>query len=78
MAICQICSKKTVAGRNVSHSEVRTLRKFKANIQKITFFLSGKKVTMNLCTRCIKRLKKDGKMVKLAEKKVSKKVKKDK
>jgi len=67
-----------VAGRNVSHSEVRTLRKFKANIQKITFLLNGKKTTMTLCTRCIKRLKKNGKMVKTENKKTLKKVKKDK
>jgi len=74
MAKCQICGKKNVIGRRVSHAENRSSRKFGANVQKITFYQGGIKKTMKLCTRCIKRLKKDGKMTKKApEKKKSKK-----
>lgn len=63
---CQNCNKKTRVGRNVSHAENKSSRKFKANVQKITFYtVQGVKKTMTLCTRCIKRMKKDGKMFKI-------------
>jgi len=58
MAECQICTKKSVAGRSVSHSGRRSLRRFKANVQKVTFYQNGVKRTMNLCTKCLKRIKK--------------------
>ena len=72
MAKCQICSKTSIIGRNVSHSEVKTSRQFKANLQKITFFLDGKKKTMTLCAKCIKRLKKDGRLTKIKREKKKK------
>ena len=72
MAKCNICAKKSVSGNNVSHSEVKTKRIFGANLQKATFLLDGKKITMNLCTKCIKRLKKDNRMANLVSKKSKK------
>lgn len=50
MARCIICEKHAVSGNAVSHSQIHTKRKFKANIQKINGIL--------LCTKCIKTLKK--------------------
>lgn len=58
MARCQHCGKKTRSGRNVSHSEKKTPRKFKANIQKVTITVGGLKMKMKLCTSCIKKLRK--------------------
>jgi large subunit ribosomal protein L28 len=66
MAKCQICGKKTRVGWNVSHSHIRTRRKFGANIQKITFAVSGAKKQMKLCTKCIKKIKSDMKERKFA------------
>jgi len=57
MAKCQICGKKTRSGRNKSHSNRKTPRKFKPNIQKTTVTVDGLKIKMKLCASCIKKLK---------------------
>ncbi len=71
--ICENCGKGITFGRQSSHhrgvagkrwkkrAQV-TLRTFKPNIQKVGVLVMGKKVSMKLCTNCIKRFKKDGKM----------------
>lgn len=60
---CQRCYKKPVKGYTVSHAENKTIRKFKPNIQKKTYYTKqGEKVTQYLCTRCIKDLKRKGEM----------------
>lgn len=56
---CSICGKKTRIGRNRSHAQNRSSRKFKANIQKVIVSLGDKKVAGTFCTSCIKRLRKD-------------------
>lgn len=53
MARCMLCDKKSVAGSNVSHSQVHTKRKFKPNLQKVNGFV--------LCTQCLRTLKKESK-----------------
>lgn len=71
--ICDNCEKATVYGRQSTHHRgvagkrwrkraQTTLRTFKPNLQKIGVLVSGKKVQMKLCTNCIKRFKKDGKI----------------
>lgn len=47
-------------GHNVSFSLRRTKRVFKPNLQKKTFEVNGKKVTMILSTQSIRTLKKKG------------------
>lgn len=60
---CQRCGRKTGSGQKVSHAENKTSRKFKPNIQKKTFYnKQGEKVSMKLCTRCIKDMKRKGEM----------------
>ena len=54
MAKCQVCGKGPMSGNNVSFSQRKTKRQFKANIQKATFWEGGKKVRKNICTRCLK------------------------
>ncbi len=76
MAVCDNCGKKSVVGRNVSHAENRTWRKFRANIQKISFISAGSKTTRNLCTKCIKKFRKEGKIVSLRKKEPPEKTKK--
>lgn len=58
-AICEICGKRTAIGRQVSHSGVRTRRAFKANLQTKWFVIDGKRVKRTLCTKCIKRLRRE-------------------
>ncbi|HKB88546.1 MAG TPA: L28 family ribosomal protein [Patescibacteria group bacterium] len=71
--ICDNCGKGMVYGRQSTHhrgvagkrwkkrAQV-TLRTFKPNLQKVSIMLSGVKTQMRLCTDCISRFKKDGKM----------------
>ncbi|MDO8885338.1 50S ribosomal protein L28 [Candidatus Oleimmundimicrobium sp.] len=51
---CEICGKGPLFGKNVSHSHKKTLKKWKANIQKIRIVEDGETKKTNVCTRCIK------------------------
>ena len=55
---CSNCNKGSMYGHRVSHAKNRTNYKFKPNLQKKTVFENGKKLSMKLCTNCIKLLKK--------------------
>ncbi|MBN1668932.1 MAG: 50S ribosomal protein L28 [Anaerolineales bacterium] len=56
MAVCDNCGKKTTFGRNVPWSKKSTRRTFKPNLQKVSVFENGRKVSKTLCTRCIRSL----------------------
>ena len=62
-ARCYICGKKRMVGRQVSHSGVRTPRIFRPNLQWRRVNLGGTLVRIRICTKCLKRLKKDGKLI---------------
>jgi large subunit ribosomal protein L28 len=53
---CAICGKRPVAGNNVSHSKVRTKRRFLPNLQAATITLDGRRVKTRVCTRCLRTL----------------------
>jgi len=68
--ICEKCGKAIVAGRSQRHGRgvagkrwkkraPKTLRLFKPNLQKVMVISDGKKVSMRLCAKCLKRFKKD-------------------
>lgn len=59
-ARCELTGKGKQFGHNVSFSLRRTKRVFKPNLQKKTFTVDGKKVTMVLSTQAIRTLKKKG------------------
>lgn len=52
------CSKGIMMGHRVSHSKRRTNHAFKPNLQKKTFVLDGQKISVRICTNCIKLYKK--------------------
>jgi large subunit ribosomal protein L28 len=56
MAKCERCGKGPGFGNNVSHSQVKTKRQFKPNIQKFMITVDGKTKRMKLCTRCARTL----------------------
>jgi large subunit ribosomal protein L28 len=58
MAKCEICGKTPSFGHSVSHSNVRTKRQWKPNIQKVTVYKDGEPRRMKLCTRCLRNLSK--------------------
>jgi large subunit ribosomal protein L28 len=57
-ARCELTGKGKQFGHNVSFSLRRTNRVFKPNLQKKTFEIDGKKITMTLSTQAIRTLKK--------------------
>jgi len=59
MAKCEICGKTTGFGHNRSFSMRATNRKFKPNLQKISFYKNGVKISQTLCAKCIKSLSKE-------------------
>lgn len=71
--LCENCGKTLTMGRSQRHGRgvagkrwskraPMTSKMFKPNIQKIGMLVGGKKVTRNLCSTCIKRFKKEGKI----------------
>jgi large subunit ribosomal protein L28 len=60
VARCELTGKGKQFGHNVSFSMRRTNRFFKPNLQKKTFEIDGKKITMVLSTQAIRTLRKKG------------------
>ncbi len=52
--VCVVCSKSKATGHKVSHSNVKTKRKWRPNIQRIKIMLNGSPRRVNVCSRCIK------------------------
>ena len=49
---CEVCSKGVMSGMNVSHSHVRTKRKWEQNSQRVRAIVNGEGRRINVCTRC--------------------------
>ncbi|MFC1711548.1 50S ribosomal protein L28 [Patescibacteria group bacterium] len=56
--VCQKCGKGTMKGHQVSHAKQRTIRFSKPNLQKAKVVVKGVKTKMVLCTKCLKKIKK--------------------
>ena len=67
--LCEICHKKTVAGRSQQHGRgvagkrwkkraQITIRDFKPNLQNVTLKINSDVLEMRICTKCLKRIKK--------------------
>lgn len=57
---CDLTGKGKQFGHNVPFSQKKTRKVWKPNLQKKTFIIDGKKVTMKLSTQAIRTLKKKG------------------
>ncbi len=53
-AVCELCGKKPSFGKSISHSHVRTNRRWNPNIQKIRAMIDGSPKRVNACTSCIR------------------------
>ena len=51
---CEICGKGPQYGHNVSHSKVRTNRRFLPNLQMGTVKVRGVVKKARVCTRCLR------------------------
>lgn len=56
--VCDICKKGKMDGHKVSHSNKKSIKKFKANLQKTVLNIDGEEKKVKACTKCIKTFKK--------------------
>ncbi len=52
--VCVVCSKSRATGNQISHSNIKTKRKWRPNIQRIKVLVNGSPRRVNVCSRCIK------------------------
>ncbi len=57
---CDLTGKGKQFGNSVPFSQKKTKKVWKPNLQKKTFMMDGKKVTMKLSTQAIRTLRKKG------------------
>ena len=60
--VCQLTGKRPITGNSVSHSNVKTKRRFLPNLQKKRFYIpeTGQWVTLRVSTKAIKTINKLG------------------
>jgi large subunit ribosomal protein L28 len=51
---CVVCGKEAGPGHKVSHSNIKTNRRWEANLQHIRVVLDGKHTRAYVCTRCLR------------------------
>ena len=61
-AVCQVLGTKPGFGNSISHSHVRTKRRFNPNIQRRTYWVPtlGRKVTLQVSTKGIRTIDRRG------------------
>ena len=66
---CELSGKGPISGHSVSHSNVKTKRKFLPNLQKKSFYISeiGRYIELKVCTQVIRTINKKGIYVYLKE-----------
>ncbi|PLW91764.1 MAG: 50S ribosomal protein L28 [Marinilabiliales bacterium] len=60
--VCQLTGKKRITGNNVSHSNIKTKRKFNPNIQEKRIFIpeEGKWIKLKISTSVLRTMNKKG------------------
>lgn len=60
--VCQVTGKRPIVGNSVSHSNIKTKRRFLPNLQKKRFFFAEEDrwVTLKLSTEAIRTINKNG------------------
>ena len=60
--VCQVTGKKPIAGNSVSHSNIKTKRRFLPNLQNKRFFFAEEDrwVTLKVSTEAIRTINKNG------------------
>jgi len=53
-AVCEICGREPTFGKSISHSHIRSNRRFSPNVQRVRATVDGVPRRVRVCTRCIK------------------------
>ena len=56
--VCELCGKGKMRGNTVSHSNRKAPRHYKPNLQNETIEVDGNPMTVKLCTKCKKTVRK--------------------
>ncbi len=51
---CAVCGKGAGTGHSVSHSNVKTKRRWQPNLQRVKILVEGTPRRVNVCTRCLR------------------------
>ncbi|MDI3540596.1 MAG: large subunit ribosomal protein [Thermosediminibacterales bacterium] len=51
---CDVCGKAPLSGNKVSHSNIKSKRKWAPNIKKIKVVVNNSTKRINVCTRCLR------------------------
>lgn len=51
---CEICNKKPIFLKNVSHSHKRTSKRYNPNIQRVRAVINNATKRIDVCTGCLK------------------------
>jgi len=51
---CDVCGKGPQTGMTVSHSHVRTKRRWLPNLQRVKALQGGRRTTLRVCAKCLK------------------------
>ena len=51
---CEVCKKKTVTGRSISHAHNVTSRTWQPNLQRVRAVVDGTTKRIWVCTRCLR------------------------
>jgi len=54
MSKCAVCGKGVAFGKQVSHSNIKTNRTWKANLHRVRAIVNGKHQRIYVCTRCLR------------------------
>lgn len=57
---CEVCEKGLMTGHNVSHSNRKSSRKWAPNVQQLRVVVDGRPLRLNVCTRCMRTMRKQG------------------
>lgn len=60
--VCELTGKKAITGHKVSHSNIKTKKKFYPNLLRKTFFIpeENKTITLKISTSALKNISKNG------------------
>ncbi len=52
--VCEVCGKGVSTGMQVSHSHVRSKKKWAPNLQRVKAVVNGTPMRIKTCTRCLR------------------------
>lgn len=52
--VCEVCGKTVRSGHLVSHSNIKTKRRFSPNVQRVRALVNGSPRQITVCTRCLR------------------------